>query len=134
MSIFSGQNLRHRGKNISCGLAMAHSTKTKIRLFCFSFTDFTVGQTTIIIKNSLFIYLNRPYYDVNRLLCISEYLFKVQLKNRLEQKGLLKRFTIDCYGNHKSLEDIRSEKSAIFKVLKSKSPSSNKKVRLDFPR
>tara|TARA_B100000424_G_C22845530_1_gene451010 strand:- start:76 stop:978 length:903 start_codon:yes stop_codon:yes gene_type:complete len=65
----------------------------------------------------VFIYINRPYYDVNRLLCMSEYLFKVQLKNRLEQKGLLKRFTINCYGKHKTLEDIRSEKSKKYKEL-----------------
>lgn len=66
-----------------------------------------------------FIYINRPYYDINRLLCMSEYLFKVQLKNRLQQKGLLKRFSINCYGKHKTLEDIRSEKTKIFKELRS---------------
>ena len=51
----------------------------------------------------IFIYANRPYYDDNRLLCMAEYLFEVQLKNRLEQKGLLKRFSILCYGKQKTL-------------------------------
>lgn len=64
----------------------------------------------------LFIYVNRPYYDVNRLLCMSEYLFKVQLKNRLQQKGLLKRFSINCLGKHQTLEDNRSN-NFIFFVL-----------------
>tara|TARA_B100000780_G_scaffold271425_1_gene232342 strand:- start:1420 stop:2802 length:1383 start_codon:yes stop_codon:yes gene_type:complete len=68
----------------------------------------------------IYIYINRPYYDSNRLLCMSEYLFKVQLRNRLEQKGLLKRFSINCYGKHNTLEDIRSAKTTKFKELRSK--------------
>ena len=75
---------------------------------------------TMLSLYLLFIYANRPYYDENRLLCMSEYLFKVQLKNRLEQKGLLKRFSISCYGKQKTLEDNRAEKAAKFKELKEK--------------
>ena len=33
-----------------------------------------------------FVYVNRPYYDPNRILCMSQFLFKVQEKNRLKQK------------------------------------------------
>ena len=51
---------------------------------------------------------------------MSEYLFKVQLKNRLEQKGLLRRFSINCYGKQKTLEDIRSYKSKKFKEFQEK--------------
>ena len=65
----------------------------------------------------IFIYADRPYFDENRLLCMSEYLFKVQLKNRLEQKGLLKRFSVNCIGKQKTLEDIRAEKANKFKDL-----------------
>ena len=72
----------------------------------------------------VYIYINRPYYDINRLLCMSEYLFKVQLRNRLEQKGLLKRFSINCYGKHNTLEDIRSAKTTKYKELRSKNLKS----------
>jgi len=68
----------------------------------------------------VYIFIDRPYYDINRLLCMSEYLFKVQLRNRLEQKGLLKRFTINCYGKHSTLEDVRSYKSIKYKELRLK--------------
>ena len=37
-----------------------------------------------------FIYIDRPYYDINRLLCMSEFLFAVQEENRLRQSGILK--------------------------------------------
>ena len=66
----------------------------------------------------IFIYADTDYYDENRILCMSEYLFKVQLRNRLKQKGLLKRFSITCYGKQKSLEEIKSEKGKILKKLK----------------
>ena len=48
---------------------------------------------------------------------MSQYLFSVQSKNRLEQKGLLKRFTITCYGKQKTLEDARAEKNTKYKEL-----------------
>ena len=67
-----------------------------------------------------FIYTNRNYYDVNRILCMSKYLFEVQQKNRLSQKGLLKRFSLDCYGETISFDKIRLEKSEKFKELKNK--------------
>tara|TARA_Y100000591_G_C21850418_1_gene711340 strand:- start:1730 stop:3121 length:1392 start_codon:yes stop_codon:yes gene_type:complete len=70
-----------------------------------------------------FLYANKPYYDKNRLLCMSEYLFKVQARNRLQQKGLLNRFSIKCYGKQKTLEDIRGEKTEKYKQLKNKKNS-----------
>jgi len=67
-----------------------------------------------------FLYAGREYYDVNRILCISQYLFRVQLQNRLKQKGLLKRFTIRCYGKQATMQDIKEEKSKQFEKMKKK--------------
>ena len=75
---------------------------------------------TILSFYLSFIYADKPYYDENRLICISEFLFRIQLKNRLQQKGLLRRFSVKCYGKHKTLEDVREEKSKLYKTLKSK--------------
>ena len=72
---------------------------------------------TMLYFYLIFIYADRIYFDENRLLCMSEYLFKVQLKNRLEQKGLLKRFSVNCIGKQQTLEDIRAEKANKFKEL-----------------
>ena len=58
----------------------------------------------------LFLYANRPYYNPRRTLCLCEYLFKIQQRNRLKMQGLLRRFSITCYGKQKTLEDIRNEK------------------------
>jgi len=67
-----------------------------------------------------FLYSDRPYYDTSRILCMSKFLFDVQQKNRLKQKGLLKRFSIICYGHQDSVEEIRAEKAKRFKELKGK--------------
>uniref|UniRef100_A0A6C0KYP4 Poly(A) polymerase catalytic subunit domain-containing protein n=1 Tax=viral metagenome TaxID=1070528 RepID=A0A6C0KYP4_9ZZZZ len=67
-----------------------------------------------------FLYTGRSYYDVDRILCMAKFLFEVQQKNRLEQKGLLKRFSITCYGHQESREEMRAEKSEKFKELKDK--------------
>jgi hypothetical protein len=74
-----------------------------------------------------FLYTDRPYYKEysDRILCMSKFLFEVQEKNRLEQKGLLKRFSIICYGHQETLEEIREHKSAKYKELKQK---NDKKV------
>lgn len=65
-----------------------------------------------------FIYADRPYYDHSRILCMAEYLFKVQSKNKLKQVGLLKRFSKDCYGKEINIETIRENKAKKFKELR----------------
>jgi hypothetical protein len=65
-----------------------------------------------------FLYADRPYYDKDRILCMSNYLFKVQEKNRLAQKGLLRRFSINCMGHQETVEEMRAEKAEKFAELK----------------
>lgn len=67
-----------------------------------------------------FLYANRPYYDTHRILCMSQYLFKVQQENRLKQSGLLRRFSINCYGHQETLEELRSKKAETFLQLRNK--------------
>ena len=74
-----------------------------------------------------FLYSDRPYYNqfIERILCMSKFLFDVQQKNRLSQSGLLKRFSITCYGHQESIEEIKAKKAAKYKELKY---SKNKKL------
>jgi len=44
----------------------------------------------------------------------------VQSKNRLQQKGLLKRFSLNCIGEQSTLETMRNEKTEMFEKLKDK--------------
>ena len=67
-----------------------------------------------------FLYANKPYYNayLERILCMSKFLFEVQQKNRLSQKGLLRRFSVTCYGHQESVEEIRAHKAEKYRELK----------------
>jgi hypothetical protein len=86
---------------------------------CHSYNEININKQKIKIASidtllsfyMAFMYANRDYYDINRLLCLSSMLFNVQQHNRLKQSGLLKRFSNTCYGNQVSLSDIRDEKT-----------------------
>jgi len=69
-----------------------------------------------------FLYTERPYYNnfLDRILCMSKFLFEVQQHNRLAQKGLLRRFSITCYGHQESVEEMRAHKNEMFQSLKNK--------------
>jgi Mg-chelatase subunit ChlI len=70
-----------------------------------------------------FLYSKREYYSLDRLLCMAKFLYEVQEKNRLNQKGVLKRFSINCYGRQETIEDMRAEKTVMFNKLKTERSS-----------
>ena len=97
-------------------------------LACHSYNIVTENNRTIKVASIdtmlsfylAFLYSNRPYYDDERILCMAQFLFDVQEKNRLKQKGLLKRFGLHCYGEQETIDKIRAEKTEKFKELKEK--------------
>lgn len=82
-----------------------------------------------------FLYADKPYYNqfLDRILCISKFLFDVQQKNRLQQKGLLRRFSVTCYGHQESVEEMRAHKAEKYKVLKqTKNKAEFEKIFLNY--
>jgi hypothetical protein len=75
---------------------------------------------TVLTFYLAFLYTKKIYYYKDRLLCIAKYLFNLQEQNRLSQKGLLKRFSMDCYGKQPTMEDVRADKAAKYAELTSK--------------
>jgi hypothetical protein len=67
-----------------------------------------------------FMYAKKKYYNKDKILCMAMFLFDVQEKNRLKQRGLLKRFSLKCIGKQSTLEQIRSDKADKYKELKDK--------------
>lgn len=72
---------------------------------------------TILSFYLAFLYAEKDYFPRERLLCMANFLFEVEQKNRLEQKGLLKRFSLTCYGHQPSLEEMREIKNEKYKLL-----------------
>lgn len=95
-------------------------------LSCHSYNIITIKKQKVRIATIdtmlsfylAFLYSKRPYFNTDRILCMCQYLFIVQEKNRLNQKGLLKRFTMSCIGTQNTIEDIRAQKSELFNQLK----------------
>jgi hypothetical protein len=95
-------------------------------LACHSYNTIRIDNDSIRIATIdtmlsfylAFIYADRVYYDINRILCMSQFLFDVQQHNRLKQTGLLRRFSINCYGKQPTLESMRFEKTQKYEELK----------------
>jgi hypothetical protein len=66
-----------------------------------------------------FIYSGRPYYNTKNLMCMAKFLFDVQIHNRLRQKGVLKRFTIQCIGHQPTMRELMVDRAKVFNRLKS---------------
>ena len=81
---------------------------------------------TILYFYLAFQFTSRQYYDKERLVCLAQFLFVLQEKNRLKQIGLLKRFSDSCYGTQETIQTIRTRKSEKFKTLQ-KTLKKNKK-------
>jgi hypothetical protein len=97
---------------------------------CHSYNTITINDKEINVATIdtmlsfylAFIYADKPfpYFNKDRILCMAEFLFNVEQENRLEQRGLLKRFSLECYGKQPTLETIRAEKAEKFKELTGK--------------
>ena len=99
---------------------------------CHSYNEVELGTKVVKIASIYtmltfyltFIYANKSHYNQDRLFCMAKYLFELQSKNRLTRKGVLKHYSIECYGEQESLEDILAIRSQKFKELK-KDPDSD---------
>lgn len=93
---------------------------------CHSYNQIYVNDKRILVATIdtmlsfylAFLYADKTYFNKDRMLCMAAYLFEVERKNSLEQKGLLKRFSLDCYGKQPTMEDIRAEKARKYEELK----------------
>ena len=83
--------------------------------------DVRIATTdTILSYYLLFLYMNRPYYDRDRLLCMSQYIYDLQYDNLTNNEGVFKRFSKPCIGKQVTLKDIKDVKSHMFNKLKNK--------------
>lgn len=92
---------------------------------CHNYNTVTINKTKVNIATIdtmlsfylAFMYVNNKHYNKDRILCIAKYMFELEEHNRLSQNGILKRFSIQCYGVQHGLTSIRAEKAEMFKRL-----------------
>ena len=95
---------------------------------CYSYNNYQVDKKvakiatieTIMSMYLVFIYMNRPYFNYDKILCLCKLVYDIQQKNRLKQSGLLKRFTIKCDGTQATRESMKKDRSDKFLELKDK--------------
>ena len=100
---------------------------------CHNYNTITIGKQEInvaTIDTILSFYLAFLYTKSNvvykeKLLCMAKFLFDIQEKNHLEQKGLLRRFNMKCIGKQPTMQEIRAEKSKVYEELKNKKNSAD---------
>jgi len=102
---------------------------------CHSYNKIDIGGKSVLVATIdtmlsfylAFLYANKDYFDKDRMLCMASYLFEVEQKNGLEQKGLLKRFSLDCYGKQPTIEEMRAEKARKYQELKDSTKPADRK-------
>ena len=97
-------------------------------LACYSYNTIKLNKKIIRVATIdtmlsfylAFLYSGKNYYDTHRILCMANFLFNVEQENRLKQDGLLRRFSISCYGHQETLLEIREKRASKYLELKDK--------------
>jgi hypothetical protein len=98
---------------------------------CHSYNKYYVNHNelklatidTILAFYLSYLYTNDKKYDKNRLICMADLLYKLQQRYRVEYRGILKRFTVKCYGKQETIEEMRAHKAQKYKELSNKKNS-----------
>ena len=73
---------------------------------------------TMLYMYYKFYHIDKPYYNPSRILCMTQFLFQIQVENKYSQEGVLTRFPMKCYGYQPQLEEIKNKKSKIYEKYK----------------
>uniref|UniRef100_A0A6C0HRU1 Poly(A) polymerase catalytic subunit domain-containing protein n=1 Tax=viral metagenome TaxID=1070528 RepID=A0A6C0HRU1_9ZZZZ len=90
---------------------------------CYNYNTITKnGQkiniaTTDTMLSFYLMFLYTKHLDTSRIICLCQYLLNLQ---KLQPKGVLKRFSLNCIGKQKTQRDIFMEKDVIYKKFKNR--------------
>ena len=99
------------GNDVVCMIFQPDSCRSYNTIRLDNLTVKVASIETLLNYFLAFIYADQKYYDETAIMCMAQYLFTVQKHNRLKQKGLLRRFSLSCYGENDTKESIMAEKS-----------------------
>ena len=60
-----------------------------------------------------FLYIDKSIYKslTEKMFCLAHFLFELQQEHATEQSGILKMYTISCYGHQQTTQEMRKEKA-----------------------
>lgn len=85
------------------------------------YDNYNINIATIDTMLSMylaFMYSNEEHLNNERIVCMANFMYDLHQKNRLNQKGIFKRYSLPCLGKQKTLMDIRREKSEKYEQLR----------------
>jgi hypothetical protein len=90
---------------------------------CHNYNKHSIGKQSIKVAsidtmNNLFLamyYSKQHEHNQERILCMTQYLYELQMKNRLNKNGIFKRFSSDCYGHEDTLQEVKMKRELLFK-------------------
>lgn len=95
-------------------------------LACHNYNIIVIDDTSINVATIdtmlnmylAFLYSNDVHLNNVRIMCMAKFIFDLHQKNRLNQKGLFRRFNLPCIGYQETIMDIRRHKSEKYEELK----------------
>jgi hypothetical protein len=84
------------------------------------FPDMKIASIETILSFYIAFFYADIEDDGRELLCMSEMFYQIIETHKLVNKGLLSRYSITCYGNQRTIYDMRREKAYKFYKLKNK--------------
>ena len=73
---------------------------------------------TILSFYLAFLFLKDTSYKINRLMCMSYYLYRMMRRRKPDMTGIFKRFNINCIGKQLTFEKMRSIKAEKYNELR----------------
>ena len=98
--------------------SIACYTYNKIRIKNKTYNIATIF--TMLSLYLIFVFADNILYDSDRIVCTAHMLQLMYEKNRLQKKGILRVYTIDCIGEQETFEDILLQKKKAHNDLKKK--------------
>lgn len=93
---------------------------------CYSYNIHTINKKKIKIATIYtmlsmyltYLFINNDEYDKDKILCMAELIYEIYLKNKTKNKGILKTFSVKCYGKQEDFSDILEEKNKKYEEFK----------------
>ena len=65
-----------------------------------------------------FRYVSKNKYNIDRILCMAQFMIRIMKKPKLNKNGIFKRFDVKCYGNEKTVTERRADRTKTYSKLR----------------
>ena len=63
-------------------------------------------------------YVSKNKYNIDRIMCMAQFMIRMMLDKTNNKNGIFKRFDVKCYGNEKTIVELRANRTKTYNKLK----------------